>query len=64
MLQFTDLNDIFHMIHIHNVNHVQFRKTPTNTVVSFHFNGGQHVVPATVDIKTAERILKELGELK
>ena len=58
MLQFTDLNDIFHMIHIHNVNHVQFRKTPTNTVVSFHFNGGQHVVPVTTDIA------KKLGELK
>lgn len=52
------------MIHIHNVNHVQFRKTPTNTVVSFHFNGGQHVVPVTVGPETATDIAKKLGELK
>ncbi|MDM1735567.1 hypothetical protein HX112_03135 [Acinetobacter towneri] len=63
MLQFTDLNDILHVVHIRNVTHVQFRETQNNFVVSFHFIGGQYVVPATVNAETASLIAEKLGEL-
>ncbi len=35
MLQFTDLNDILHVVHIRNVTHVQFRETRITSL--FHF---------------------------
>lgn len=65
MLQFTDLNLTKHIININinNVNNVVIRNNNGSHVVTFHMPG-QHVVPATVDVKTAERIFKELGELK
>ena len=63
MLQFTDLNLTKHIININNVNNVVIRNNNGAHVVTFHM-AGQHVVPATVDVKTAERIFKELGELK
>ena len=73
MLQFTDLNYTKHIINISNVNNVVIRNNNGAHVITFHMPGqhvitfhmpGQHVVPATVDVKTAERIFKELGELK
>ena len=63
MLQFTDLNHTQHIINISNVNNVVIRNNNGAHVITFHMPG-QHVVPATVDVKTAERIFKELGELK
>ena len=46
-----------------NVNNVVIRNNNGAHVITFQMPG-QHVVPATVDVKTAERIFKELGELK
>ena len=63
MLQFTDLNHTQHIINISNVNNVVIRNNNGAHVITFHMPG-QHVVPAKVDAKTAERIFKELGELK
>ena len=63
MLQFTDLNHTQHIINISNVNNVVIRNNNGAHVITFHMPG-QQVVPATVDVKTAERIFKELGELK
>ena len=63
MLQFTDLNHTQHIINISNVNNVVIRNNNGAHVITFHMPG-QHVVPVTVDVKTAERIFKELGELK
>ena len=60
MLQFTDLNYVKHIINISNVNNVVIRNNNGAHVITFH-TAGQHVVPATVDVKTAERIFKELG---
>ena len=63
MLQFTDLNHTQHIINMSNVNNVVIRNNNGAHVVTFHMHG-QRVVPATVDVKTAERIFKELGALK
>ena len=63
MLQFTDLNHTQHIINISNVNNVVIRNNNGAHVITFHMPG-QHVVPSTVDVKTAERIFKELGGLK
>ena len=63
MLQFTDLNYVKHIINISNVNNVVIRNNNGAHVITFHM-AGHHIVPATVDASTAERILKELGELK
>ena len=57
------LNHTQHIINISNVNNVVIRNNNGAHVITFHMPG-QHVVPATVDVKTAERIFKELGELK
>ena len=63
MLQFADLNYVKHIINISNVNNVVIRNNNGAHVITFHMPG-KHVVPVTVDVKTAERIFKELGELK
>ena len=63
MLQFTDLNHTKHIINMSNVNNVVIRNNNGAHVITFHM-AGHHIVPATVDVRTAERILKELGELK
>lgn len=63
MLQFTDLGHAKHTINLTNMNNVVYRKNNGAHVITFHM-AGHHIVPATVDASTAERILKELGELK
>ena len=63
MLQFTDLGHAKHTINLANMNNVVYRNQNGAHVITFHM-AGQHVVPATVAAKTAERIFKELGELK
>ena len=61
MLQFTDLNQAKHTIHLANMTNVVYRKTNDAHVITFHMLGN-HIVPATVDRVTAERLLKELGD--
>ena len=63
MLQFTDLGHAKHTINLANMNNVVYRNQNGAHVSTFHMEG-HHIVPATVDVRTAERILKELGELK
>lgn len=63
MLQFTDLNHSKHTINLANMNNVVYRNNNGAHVITFHMSG-HHIVPATVDSTTAERILNELGDLK
>ncbi|WP_180040738.1 MULTISPECIES: hypothetical protein [unclassified Acinetobacter] len=61
MLQFTDLNNAEHTIHLANMTNVVYRKTNDAHVITFHMLGN-HIVPATVDSVTAARLIQELGE--
>lgn len=63
MLQFTDLSHTNHIINMSNVNNVVIRNNNGAHVITFHMPG-QHVVPATVDIETLERIVFVLGEFR
>ena len=63
MLQFTDSNQIKHIINMSNVNNVVIRNNNNAHVISFHMPG-QHVVPVTVDEETLERITHVLVGFK
>ncbi|MDQ8953749.1 hypothetical protein RFH42_12365 [Acinetobacter rudis] len=59
MIFFTDLNFTKHAINLANLNNVQLSEKNGALVMSFHMVG-PHVIPATVDRKTADRLMKEL----
>lgn len=61
MLQFTDLHHTKHTIHLANMTNVVYRLQNGAHIITFHMLGN-HIVPATVDRVTAERLIQELGE--
>lgn len=59
MLQFTDLNHFQHSVDIEKVTNVVIPPQNNDYVAAFHF-GGSHIVTATVDKKTAEKLHVDL----
>ena len=63
MLKFTDLHLVKHIIDIDKICHVQLRDCSSDGkwIFTFHLIG-PHLVAATTDRVTADRIMKEIGE--
>lgn len=61
MLQFTDLNNYFHIIPKQHISHVQARIVDEIKCLTFHLIG-PNTIAVSLDIQTADRILTELGK--
>lgn len=62
MLKFTDNQKIEHVFNLENLVHVHVRKSDEKNVTLTMHTLGPHTIPVTVEAKTANFVLSELGE--
>lgn len=62
MLKFTDNQKIEHVFNLENLVHVHVRKSDEKNVTLTMHMLGPHTIPVTVEAKTANFVLSELGE--
>lgn len=61
MLVFTDIGKIKHVFDLNKFVHMHVREVDEKVILTMHMVG-PHVVPVTVDIETAERVLTKLNQ--